>query len=239
MKIKLDLDDRSLKRGFADFPKANLEAVKNTLNTAAALTRRGGIQNVRDDFTLRNTFTTRNIQFEKAEGSSINQLESRAGATERAKYMAKQESGGIRDLSKKSKGSTAIPTTGVRIGFSGAKPVNKKMYLRSIRKKMVKGRIRKNFKSPKARMVARMFVANRENKLFRRSDGSIIRVKQFSKSGRNRVTARTQLLYTLVRRPLIIKKQPWLEPATVKPSRDLDNIYRSNLRKLWKTGNFD
>jgi hypothetical protein len=241
MKIKLELDDKRLKAGFADFPKANAEAVKNTLNVAAALTRRNAITNVKNDFTLRNTFTTRNIQFDKAtlSGTSIKNMESRVGATERADYMATQEDSGKRKLSKKSSGNTAIPQTSTRIGRSSSKMVSKALYLRSMRSKMVKGRMRKNFKSPKARVVARMYVANRENKFFKRSDGSILRVKQFSKSGKNTVTARTELLYTLIKRPIFIRQNKWLEPATKKPARDLDNIYKSNLRKLWKTGKFD
>lgn len=236
MKIKLELNDESLRRGFVDFDKANVDAVKNTLNTAAALTRRNAVNDVKTDFTLRNTFTVRNIQFDKVDTNQVSKMESRVGATKRAEYMETQEKGGRRKLSKKSSGNTAIPQTITRIGASSAKEVSKAFYLRNLKKKMVRGRMRKRFKSPKARMVARLYVANRENKLVKRHDGAILRVKQFSKSGKNRVTAKTDILYTLIKRPIMIKPSPWLEPSTQKPARDLPNIYKSNLRKQWKTG---
>jgi len=238
MKIILELHDEKLKRGFADFPKANVQAVKNTLNIAVSLTRRNAITDIRTDFILRNKFTERQIQFDKAEGDDISMMESRIGATEKADYMATQEEGGRRKLSQFSKGATSIPQTPVRIGLSSHREVSRDYYIKRLRKKIVRGRFRKNFGSSKARMVAMFAAGKKLNKLVKRH-GDILRVSQFEKLGRNRVKIRTELLYTLYKKPILIKPNPWLEPATHKPARDLENIYKVQLRKFWKTGEFE
>ena len=51
MKIKLEIDDKGLQRGFVDFKSANIISTKKALNIAAALTRRNSIKNVKQDFT--------------------------------------------------------------------------------------------------------------------------------------------------------------------------------------------
>jgi len=238
MRLKFILDDKKLMRGFSDFPKANVRSTRDTLNTVAAISRRNAIDHVQRDFILRNTFTTRNIQFDKAEGDIISKMVSRTGATERADYMETQETGGKRKLSSKSSGGTAIPQKTTRLGRSARKEVSKSFYLRSIRGKLVRGRMKKNFTSHKARFVARAAVAHKTGKFIKRKSGAIVVVNQFSKSGRNRVTASTDLLYTLSKGRIYIKPDPWLRPSIAKPVRDFFNIYKSNLRKLWKNGEF-
>ena len=121
----LKIDDKGLKAGFVDFEKANTIAVRNTLNTQAALSRKNYLKIVREDFTLRNDKTTKRIQFDKATQEHINQMESRVGS--KSDYMALQEEGGIKRSKKGSR--IAIGERPVRISRSSAKAIPKANYL--------------------------------------------------------------------------------------------------------------
>jgi len=232
MKIKLILDDRGLRRGFVNFKSANIVAVKNTLNIAAGLTRRNAVANVKKDFILRNSWTVRNIQFEKVNTNKIKKMESRVGATSRAGYMADQESGGQRKRS--STGNTSIGQKYARQGQSKNRPVSKSKYISRVGKKIVKGKMSKNYTSHKARFVAVMAKAY-QKKLFIKRGQNIYRVANFTASG-GRVRAQLQHIYNIVEKNIYLAPEPWLKPATVKPARDIFNIYKSQLRKLWKDG---
>lgn len=233
MKIKLNIDDKSLQRGFVDFKSANKIAVKKTLNIVAAMTRRGAVKNVKDDFTLRNTFTVRNIQFDKVETNTISKMRSRTGATQRADYLETQHTGGTRR--KKRPGRTAIAAKGARISGSKARPVSRKNYISKIAPRTVRGSQKRRFRSHKGYAVAQMFVAYNKNKYLKRR-GSIYRVRSISGGSGKPVRARLEHLYVITPKTIFIKRVNWLESATRRPARDLGNIHKSQLRKLWKNG---
>jgi hypothetical protein len=230
----LRIEDKELKRGFANFNKASRVAVRETLNIAAILSHRAARRNISNQFTLRNTFTKRQVQFQKVQNVRINDMFSSTGATQKADYLETQEIGGRR---KRKGRATAIPQTNVRIGRSFAKPVSRDFYVRKIQKNMVKGAFKKNIRNRRSRGVAQIAMAWKTKKFILRG-GNIYKVKSFS-GGRGRpIRAKLQRLYYIERKDIFIKANPWLRPSTKKPTRDMSNIYKSQLRKLWKDARF-
>ena len=230
-KFILEIDDK-ITPGFENFKKANVIGIRNTLNVQAGLTRRNAIRNVQDEFILRNRFTKSQVQFEKTNSSIISTMESRAGATKKADYMKLQELGGQRpDFD----GRTAIGQKKARVGGSSRKPVSRPLYMQRVKKKIVKGPFKKNYKTSKSKMVASMAVAEKKKLFIKRGD-NVYRVISFYRSGRNNIKARLQHLYNIQTKPIHIDAEPWLLPATVKPARDGHNIYKSEMKKLWRDG---
>jgi len=229
MKLKLELDDKGLRKGFVDFQNANKVAVKNTLNIAAALTRRNAVAEVKKDFTLRNTWTVRNIQFDKATGTDIRKMKSRVGATERASYMATQEKGGRRPRRGR---VTSIPQRKARMGDSLSKPVTRAKYISRIKPRIVSGAHAKAQPSHRAYGVAQMAVAFKK-KLFLKRNDNIYWVASFE-TRNGRVRAQLEHLYHITAKSLMIKKETWLEPSIRRPVENFSKIYRGQLRKLWK-----
>lgn len=227
-KFILDIED-SIKTGFTDFKKANTLAIKNTLDTQAGLTRRNAIKKIQDNFTLRNTFTKRNIRFEKTEGNVISKMESRVGATQPASYMRLQELGGQRPDAD---GRTAIGQAMSRTGQNRRKPVSRSLYIQKISKKIVRGPFKRNLKTSRSRSVASMFVAQKK-KLFIKRNNNIYRVSSIFASG-GKVKSQIEHFYNIQTKAIHINPDPWLEPATLKPARDGFNIYKSQIKKLWK-----
>ncbi len=232
MEIKLDFDTEKLQRGFYDIEKANSIAVKESLNTMAGLTRKNSIANVEKDFTLRNSFTKRNILFDTTEETKISKMRTMAGATDKIPYMEFQESGGTR---KRDDGHKLdIPTRSARIGGSNKKSVTKPRRLGKIasKNKRVNGPYKKNFKSQRAKNVAAAAVAFKKRKIIKRSTG-FFNVTSFSKSDSGKISYRANMLYKK-EQSTKVKATPWLMPATEKPIRDAQNIYNSKIDKLLK-----
>lgn len=229
MEMKLDFDQKKLQRGFVDIQKANVIATRNTLNTMAALTRRNSVNNLHSEFINRNTFTKRQIQFDKTTSEKISSMEAVTGATEKASYMALQEDGGINKPIKG--GNLAIAHNRAR-GGSRTSLVRKANYQRKIKSKSVRGKFKKNFKSRKAMMVARAYVAKKENKFIKTNSG-VFDVSTFKKS-KTRIKFRKNMIYNTKERSVRIQSTPWLSPATKKPIQDGQAIYNSQINKLLK-----
>lgn len=232
----LKIDDRGLKAGFIDFEKASAIALTRTLTIQAALTRKNAIKNIKDNMVLRNTWTIRNIQFDKAQETSVTsqafRAVARAGATKRAPYMALQETGGQKKA--KSGGTKIAIAQKAARGGSSRGVVQSQFRLRKMSQgKRVTGNTSRNYTSRKARNVARMAVAFRTKKIIRK-DKKFFQVTSFRASG-GRVKARMQLLYTLEHDPVRVKPKPWLLPATRKPVIDGPAIYKSQLKKLFRS----
>lgn len=228
MNISMDFDSKKLQRGFVNIEKANQIAVQGTLNTQAALTRRNAIGNLESNFINRNTFTKRQIQFQKTEIKAISQMEARTGATERAGYMELQETGG--DNKPKKGANLAIPTNRAR-NNSKSSLVRRAVYQRAIKKKKVKGRFQKQG-TRKSRMVAMAYVAERENKLLKINSG-IYSVSTFKKT-KTTINYKRSMIYNTKESSVNILSNPWLEPATKKPIQDGQAIYNSQINKLLK-----
>jgi hypothetical protein len=235
MHIKLNLNDEPLIRGFKDFGAANKQAIRNTLNIAVSLSRRNAIENIRKNFTLRNTYTEKSIAYDKADQSEIKDMQAAVGARPRAYYLETQEEGGLRKKKDGKTGPVALPMREVRGGRSMSQTVTKSKYISKIKRQIIRGKFRNNKLSVKARNVASMFAAKRLNKYIKRGS-DIFSVIGIEKIGRNRIRARLAHLYSIDRKPIRVRARPWLQPAIQKPARDLPYIYRAQLKKQWKTG---
>ncbi len=156
---------------------------------------------------------------------------SRAGATEAIGYMETQESGGLRR--KKKPGATAIAQDVTREGMSNRKPVSRAMYYSTIKRRTLKGKFTRA-KTKKAQTVASMFMAKKKEMYFRHN-GVVSRV-DYVKSINGKVRARVTNLYFSVKRPINIKKHPWLVPAMKRPVENMVDVYKYQLKKLWTSG---
>ena len=232
MEIKLDIDFEKINRGFIDLQKASNMAARDTLNIIAAISRKNYVKNVQDNFILRNTFTVRQIRFEKTDSLNINEMITRVGATEKASYLKLHEESGRRKPKRGS--SLAIPQRAAR-GGSHRRVVSKSHYLRILKNKTVKGKFRKNFKSRKAQNVARAYVAFQKKLYFKYSD-NIYLITSFAKSGK-RIKFRKKHIYNVSQRSTHIKQTKSLEPAIQQPIRDSQNIYNSQMIKLLRQKN--
>lgn len=228
MELDFEFDTDKLNRGFADINKATGIATRNTLDTMAALTRRNYIQNFKAELTERNSFTQRSIQFEKVSTDVISQMQSKAGALERAPHMRLQEEGGNRVT--KSGANLAIATNKAR-GGRNAGLVSKSAYLRRIRRSSITSNSKKHYKSVRAKNVARAYMAEKLSKFLVRS-GGIHTVSNFKKTGRNNVKFDMNMIYNTEHRSTKVKKTPMLEPATKKPIQDGQAIFNSQVNKL-------
>ena len=120
-----------------DLKEKIIQGAIATVNVQAALTRKNAVKLVQDNFTLRNNFTTSQIQFEQMPQTrfiSLDKITSRVGITEKADYMARQETGGVRK--NESGNNLAIPTNRARGGNRGS-PVLKNNYLTKLKKQTI------------------------------------------------------------------------------------------------------
>jgi hypothetical protein len=104
------LDKKGLKQAAKQFDKAANamdHARREYVNALAFEARREWLQRIENAFVLRNTFTRRSIQVDKARVAKGQAIESRVGST--APYMDEQEDGGTK--SAKGKHGTPIPTS--------------------------------------------------------------------------------------------------------------------------------
>ena len=236
MDIVLKIDD-NMKGFLGKFQDASNIAMVRTLNTQAALSRKDAIKNVKADFTIRNNFTTRQIQFEKATETRNTTLayraESRVGATKKAGYMKLQEEGG-KKRNKAGSGNISIGRRAARGGSTG-NVIQNKYHLRNItRWDFAWGGYTQFHKSKKAKHVALAAAAFKNKKLIL-AKNRILEVTAFKASGR-KPRIKTRVLYTVEHKNVMVKSNPWLEPATRKPAVDGPNIYKHALKKLFKEG---
>ncbi len=220
--FKVEYDDDAANKIFSNAEKAQIIAVKGTLNTMAALSRRNAVSNVTEDLTLRNTHTVRNIQYETAKGNNPATMQSRIGATERADYLRFQEEGGTRKNS--TGGNLAIPTDKARAGGGYNRVVSRSKYLNKIQGVGSSKRLRKGrwFQAVKKAYTGKFFLYLRNG---------IYQVKSFIDSSNFKLD-------------MIYKKQPsakvqkneWLAPSVDQPAKDGQKIYNSQMTKLIDKG---
>ena len=203
---------------FKDAEKKCIKACINTVNIQAATSRKEGIINVKNNFTLRNTWTERNIIYTQCPQNvtNINQIQSEVGATERAAYMERQEKGGIH----KAKGNKlAIPSTMAR-GGANNKKVKPSLYLS--KNGLVSGPTTRAT-TRKSQYVARAFVAAK-NKLFLSANKTLFQVSKFTKSGDN-ISFKQIPIYNIKFTQTKTPAQPWLKPATDQQAKEAQQIY--------------
>jgi hypothetical protein len=200
-----------------------------TVNVQAALTRKKAIENIKDDFTLRNNFTTSQVQFTPMPQGryALSAIHSTVGITERAGYMARQEFGGPHK--PENSNTLPIPTNIARGGNRGS-PVLRKNYLNKLKK--VRGadysREGGTFRS---KLVARAAVAFQE-KIPMRFNNKLFNVNDFKKSANGTISFKIQQLYGFDNAETITPETPWLKPATDDVSKDTESIFISQMKKL-------
>ena len=211
---------------FKDAEKKCIKACINTVNIQAASSRNEGIINIKKNFTLRNTWTERNIIYTQCPQNvtDINQIQSEVGATQRAEYMERQEKGGIH----KAKGNKlAIPSTMARGGASNKK-VKSSLYLS--KNGLVSGPTTRAT-TRKSQYVARAFVAAK-NKLFLSANKTLFQVTKFTKSG-DSISFKQTPIYNVKFTQTKTPAQPWLKPATDQQAKEAQQIYNYQLDKLF------
>lgn len=208
-----------------DVHRRFIKAGINTVNIVAANARKSAIQNVQQNFTLRNNFTTKQIQFTQCGQNvqTLNQIKSEVGATEKAGYMARQEQGGVKR--NKNGGNLIIPNTITR-GGSNSKPVRRAYYYNNIKPRIVRGSTK--FSSHKAALVARAFVAAKTQG-FIRMNNSIFKVSNFRKAKSGDVKFRSAEILNLRYTQTITPKKEWLEPASEVAARDMQAIFNQQM----------
>lgn len=214
----------------ADFKVKIIEGGINTVNQMAFLARRYAQENIRTSFITRNTFTTRSVQvtqMPKVKYVSLSAIQSTVGITDKAGYMARQESGG--EHLPRAGGTLAIPTDRAR-GGSKRNLVQGQFKLTRLRARKVRGKSRAGSGTHKSRAVARAAVAFRENKLVQYG-GNLHFVGRFS-TGNGRVTFRLRQVYGFNKRSTTTKARPWMRPAYERSARDGERIYISQMKKL-------
>lgn len=231
MELQTYIDEKKLTQGFVDIGKAMQIAGMQTLNIQAALTRRNSHKEVENEFTLRNTFTKRNIQFQKTELKKISDMQSSAGATERADYLELQHMGGLRRPKAGSK--LAIAQSAAR-GGTNRRLVSREFYIKKIKNQTVKGKTK--FRSKKAAAVAGAYVAYKQKKFFKHNE-NIYKVTSFRKSKGGQVRFKKKHFYNVSERTTKVKRNPWLYRSSQQPAKDGQSIYNSQVKKLLRQKN--
>jgi hypothetical protein len=227
--FSLQIDDSAVKRNFSQTLEAQVKAASATLDTLAGLTRRNYIKNAQSDLTMRNTFTRRQMQFEKVQTRILERMQSEVGTTEKAPWMEIQEEGGARRPKKG--GRLAIPQRAAR-GGSNRNVVRRDKYISRVSRKSIKGPFRRSITSKKSRLVAMAYMAERLGKTIRRGD-NIYAVQNFNKAGGSPIFKLIHL-YNTSKVQTRVKGNPMLIPATRAPIRDAQRIYNSKAQKLMR-----
>jgi hypothetical protein len=201
-----------------------------TVNVQAALTRKNAIEILKSDFILRNNFTTSQVQFtqmEKKRLISLSAIESKVGITEKAEYMARQETGGPHKA--EGGGALTIPTNRARGGNKGS-PVMKKFYLHKLKKVKGGGYKLKGY-TYRSWLVAKAAVASREQIPMQYND-KLFEVTNFQKKADGGIEFKMQEIYGFDKEETMTPESPWLRPASEKPSKDVENIFITQMKKL-------
>ena len=220
---KIDLLGDDLKKRF-------IQASIATVNVQAALTRKNAIENIKDSFNLRNNFTLRNLKYTPCPKTvtSLNQVQSEVGISDRASYMELQEKGGVH--SPRKGGLVNIPTDSAREGGTFAGKVSIINTVKGIKRRKVKGPYKKAFSSQKARAVARAYVAQKLNFVVHYGK-DVFTIDSFHKSGDN-ISFDKTLIRNLKHSSTKVEAKPWLEPAGQKPAEDCQTIFNSQMNKI-------
>lgn len=224
--IKLERDLERFKEQAIPF------AVRNTLNRAAFGTQGRGKAKVRSDMVLRNSFTEKSIQVERARGLNVAIMEAAVGST--LDYMEDQEFG----TTKVSGGKRGVPlpTTTASGEGMGAQPRRKlPRAANRLGRIQLGSQTGKGFKSKRQEIFLRVRETVRAGHKFLYLDtGRKQAIYQVKGRGRvdkqGRITGiRMRMVYDLTRRSVNIPKSPWLKPSFDGMLREIPKIYERSL----------
>ncbi|MFC2603626.1 MAG: hypothetical protein ACFNX0_06970 [Treponema sp.] len=214
-----------------DTKKMILLAATNTVNIQAALAKKNITKKIKDNFITRNTFTTRQVQFDKMPFGlyGLRVIHSTVGITQKAAYMERQEKGGPHKPEIGLK--LAIPTDIARSG-NKRKPVTKMYRVNKIRMQKVKGPFKKNIASKKSRQVARAYIAFKTGKLIAYNN-NLHKVTRFSAQNGN-VSFKLKQVYNFSKTQTVTPPTPFFKASCEKPAADGQKIFNSQMNKLQK-----
>jgi hypothetical protein len=223
------------------------------INVMAGRARKEGIKNIERKFTLRNTFTRRQIQYtpmKEMKYVKITEIKASVGVTEKAPWMERQEKGGRHSPSM---GQTlAIPTDRARGGHNRAVPGS--MRVSRLKRRRIRKAKKKSYtsliKSEKARKVARALVAFQTGLFVPIGDTmgrtNLFKVAEFhfqsaakGKGYRERkkhrsVAFRLQQIYRFDRPSTVTSPEPWLLPASEKVHKQAQAIFNAQMDRVGK-----
>jgi hypothetical protein len=241
-----------------DMKEQIIKGAISTVNVMAAKARKEAIKNIKSDFTTRNSFTANQVRFTPMPQGryALKAIQSIVGVTEKASYMARQETGGEHTPRQGSK--LAIPTDAAR-GGSFKNPVQKGKQVKDVRKKKVRvhgktkrrvwkelksgkrGKTKKAFEygSLKSWTVARAYIAFKHD-LYLPMGGSgdernlfdVVSFTPVGKGQNRKVKFETEEVYNFERRETRTQARPWLLPACEKVAKDGQKIFISQMKKL-------
>jgi len=257
MEFKFDLSQitRFEKVTLNQVSKAALPlAVRGTLNTAAFKTRENYQQSMKEEFTLRNTFTERSARFQTAKTLKIMDMESKTGSI--AEYMLKQESGAR--LKSIGKWGVQIPTaqaagqvgtrTGVvkkkfRHGYlklaneTGIKAKNKKQFiLMSIRVAALRSQSPYVFLPLSHPGIYKVTAQGKIPRAFFKTKTGKKKKRNF-KWGKPRGTPgqeQLRLLYSLKRKEVKIEKTEMLQKDAQKTAINMQKIFNAEAERQFQ-----
>ena len=215
-----------------DMKRRVIKAAAATVNIQAALTRKNAIEAQHLLFHTRNTFTARQTQYTSCPENvtSLADVQSSVGATEKAAYMEQQEHGGIHTPHKG--GLLSIPTDAAREGGTFAGTVSPHFRKAGLKKEKVKGPYRHPNASARSRAVARAYIAEKHG-LTVHYGKNVFTVSSFAKSG-DSISFEKTLVRQVELPQTIVKPRPWLRPASEKPAQDCQSIFNSQMEKVSK-----
>ena len=210
-----------------DMKERIIEAAIDTVNMQAAMARKKALANIQSNFTTRNSWTAKQIQFTQMPKGryALSAIHSTIGATEDAAYMERQELGGRHEPKEGGK-NLAIATLQARGGNAGSL-VKKNYRLSNLAKLKVTGEFTEETR--KSRQVARAEIAFRERKLLRYGENLFFVDNFVARDGKVSFTKR--MLYHMDKSFTVTKANPWLLPAAESVMARRESIFESRMRK--------
>lgn len=198
-------------------------AAINAINRTAFTARKNAIENVKANFTLRNNFTQKSIHTTPCRSSAkLNNIKATTGALERAQYMARQETGGMK---KSPTGKNLIiPTTLTRGGK------NQNTVRKNFRYSAVIAKTAKPKNSTKTAFVAAAAAAAK-TKGFVRLNNAFFRVTNFRKT-KSGIKFRLKEALNLKHNTTYTPAKPWLLPAAQNATNLTQTFFNEEMDKL-------
>lgn len=207
-----------------DVEKRFVKASVNTVNIVAATARKNAQKEIEKNFTLRNNFTLKGVMFTPCASNvkTLNEIVSFAGIDEKRGYMARQETGGVKESSSGS--NLIIPQTSAR-GGSNTRRVMQKYRYSNVKQKLYK-------RQDSSRMALAVAAFNAaQNHGFIRIDNTIFEVSRFEPKRDNRIF-RAKPVINLKYQSTVTPKKEWLAPAADYAAQMMQAVFNKQMDLL-------
>lgn len=199
-------------------------ATRNTVNRAAFDARTVGQRNIKRQMTLRNKWTLRSVQVDKAKTLQISRQESVVGST--VGYLETQEFGGVKR--RKGKKGIAIATSYSSGEGESSKPRKRlPRGANAMRRIQLKRGRRKGANKRQQNVVAVREAAAKKTKFIYMETA---RTKGIFRVLGGKKKPRVKMVHSLKEQSVRIPKNPWLRPAVLKVSKRMPEIHARSLQ---------